>query len=425
MEIFEAAEYALNALRDIGFDDAQVTATSTVGNELNIEFDRASLLRTTQDGKLGLSGFLDGRKTTTTVSSLNAASIQDAITKIFHEVNAAPQDEANAVSISQTLNFQRGPEEVDLDLLVDKVQELIDYRDAQTPLMHINEGFCAHNVVKTRMLTSRGSDLRSVVGSYSIVAFGCAKEGTVTSSFNWAGGACLNLADKYADEWFGVGAMLHETARQINTEKLDKRFTGEVILSPNAVQDLVVWLLSQVNDLSLIANTSLYKKSIGDSITNSLLTLRNTVDGAGVTPISTDAFEVAPVTLIERGSLQTLLPSLYGSRKTGLPHVPNLSTGWSIDAGETTLASMVERVVKGAMVGRLSMGMPASNGDFSAVIKNTFLIRDGALGVALGEVMISGNVAQMLKDIQAVSRERIDAGETNFPWLLVTGLHFS
>jgi PmbA protein len=86
---------------------------------------------------------------------------------------------------------------------------------------------------------------------------------------------------------------------------------------------------------------------------------------------------------------------------------------------------MVGGVQHGALVGRLSMGQPAPNGDFSGVIKNSFLIEGGALGPALSEVMISGNMAQMLRDVVAVSAERLDTGQTLLPWLRVEGLHFS
>ena len=71
------------------------------------------------------------------------------------------------------------------------------------------------------------------------------------------------------------------------------------------------------------------------------------------------------------------------------------------------------------------MGTPAPNGDFSGVIKNSFLIKDGEIGEALSEVMINGNVAKMLKDIVAVSRETIDSGSEELPWIQIANLHFS
>jgi PmbA protein len=86
---------------------------------------------------------------------------------------------------------------------------------------------------------------------------------------------------------------------------------------------------------------------------------------------------------------------------------------------------MVAAVRRGALVGRWSMGSPAPNGDFSGVIKNSFLIEEGELGAALSEVMVSGNMARMLLDVLAVSRERIDTGDQALPWLRIGNLNFS
>ena len=44
---------------------------------------------------------------------------------------------------------------------------------------------------------------------------------------------------------------------------------------------------------------------------------------------------------------------------------------------------------------------------------------------AAPEFNISGNVAQMLKDVAAVSRERLETGTWLLPWVRIGGLHFS
>jgi PmbA protein len=144
-----------------------------------------------------------------------------------------------------------------------------------------------------------------------------------------------------------------------------------------------------------------------------------------VAAISADAFATPPVHVLREGRLATLTPSLYGSRKTGLAHVPVAAGGWELAAGASPLDQVIAGVSRGALVGSLSMGNPAANGDFSGVIKNSFLIESGDIGPALSEVMIAGNVAQMLRDVTAVSRERLDRGLWLLPWLRVAGLSFS
>ena len=164
---------------------------------------------------------------------------------------------------------------------------------------------------------------------------------------------------------------------------------------------------------------------MGQTVTSTALTLKSRFDAPGVAPRSADGFVAAPVELLTQGRLNTLTPSLYGSLKTGLPHVPLASQGWDMAPGSAPLAELMSGVQRGALVDRLSMGRPAANGDFSGVIKNSFLIDSGQRGHALAETMISGNVAQMLRDVRSASSERIDTGAWVLPWLLVQGLHFS
>ena len=77
------------------------------------------------------------------------------------------------------------------------------------------------------------------------------------------------------------------------------------------------------------------------------------------------------------------------------------------------------------LVGRFSMGNPSPAGDFSGVVKNSFLIESGQVGNALSGVMAAGNMARMLEAVLAVSAERIDTGDWQLPWLRIGGLHFS
>jgi PmbA protein len=183
--------------------------------------------------------------------------------------------------------------------------------------------------------------------------------------------------------------------------------------------------MEQLQDGPLIDGSSVYRHDVGKPIASPLFTLRSRYDAPGCAPMSADAFFTPALTLVDAGQLTQLCPSLYGSRKTGLPHKPVASTGWELLAGDTPLAKIIAAVPRGALVGRLSMGSPAPNGDFSGVIKNSFAITKGQLGIALAETMISGNVAQMLKNVVAVSAERIDSGSDALPWLRVGGLHFS
>jgi PmbA protein len=420
----QIAETALERMQAAGFQDSHVSVTVSEQDELNIAHNEPSLLRSTENYNIALVGILDGRKAAATLTDIGDSAIADAAKDLFERVQSAPQDDANAVSADQVGHFEQGPVAPDLDLLAEKTNELLDYRASSTPKVMIEEGGATHRLSRTHEVTSRGTSLSCTVGCLDLGLMCTATEGDKASSFNYSGGRTNDLSGKHAAEFFALGDMLADTQNQIDTQSLGEQFTGEVILAPTAVSDLVGWLLHQLGSQALIADSSVYKDSVGGQIAAASLSLRSNFDAPGHAPFTADGFKAEPMVLLEQGKLTTLLPDLYGSRKTGLPHTPSTS-GWSIDPGSDSKADLIASVKKGALVSRLSMGAPAANGDFSGVIKNSFIVEDGKVGAALAETMVAGNMAQMLKDISGISSEHIDYGGEDFPWLRIPGMHFS
>ena len=420
----QIAESALERMQRAGFDDSHVSVSISGQDELNIAHNEPSLLRSTESYGIALVGILDGRKATATLTDIASDSIGSAATALFERVQSAPQDDANAVSVGQVDHFEQGPAESDLDLLAEKTNELLDFRASETPTVMIEEGGATHRLSRSHEVTSQGTALSCTVGCLDLGLMCTASEGDKTSSFNYSGGRANDLSGKHAAEFFALGDMLVDTRNQVETRALGSRFTGEVVLAPSAVSDLVGWLLQQLGSQALIAGSSAYRNSVGEQVAATSLSLRSNFDAPGHAPYTADGFKAAPIHLVDAGKLTTLLPDLYGSRKTGLPHVPSTS-GWRIDPGGDSKAELIASVKQGALVSRLSMGAPAPNGDFSGVIKNSFIIEGGEIGGALSETMVSGNMARMLLDINGISAEHIDYGGEDFPWLRIPGMHFS
>ncbi|MDA0977526.1 MAG: metallopeptidase TldD-related protein [Proteobacteria bacterium] len=424
VDLERLAEDALAALKAAGFEHAQVSASVSELDELNINHNEPSLLRSTEDHSLSLMGIIDGRKASTALTDLSEDAIAQGVASLLDRARLAPQDDANAVSENQQGHFEQGPATPDGDLMAARVSELLEFRKRETPKMQIEEGGASHRFSKGILLTTGGTRLTRAIGCYSLSVMGTAIDGDRSSSFNYTGGITNDLSQGHASTLFGIGDMLRETERQIETSSFDGNFKGDIILAPTAVGDLLGWLMGQLQDMALISDNSIYRDKVGEMIASQLLKLKSRFDAPGHAAYTADGFVTPPLTLVDRGRLTCLIPGLYGSRKTGIEHRPTTS-GWVVEPGKTPKSELIAGIDKGAMVNRLSMGSPGANGDFSGVIKNSFKIEGGSLGAALTETMIAGNMADMLMDIVAVSSEHLDLGGENFPWIRINNLSFS
>lgn len=430
LDLDAVAERALALLRGQGFDAAQVEVGETWLSELNLAHNEPSLLRSTHGRRIALSGLRDGRRAATELTDPAPERLAEAAAALWQAAASAPRDEAHAVSAGQRAAIVQGPVEVEPAQLgrelADAMAGLLAFRAEQTPTLMIEEALAAHTRQRRLLCTSAGSRLASDLGWYGLMVMGLAREDGRSSSFDYTGGEVERLDGAPVHERCGIGTMMRALTRQVRTEPWGPRGPGEVVLTPAALADLLDWLLGQLGDTALIAGTSLYRDRVGQVIASPLLDLASRFDAPGVAAVSADGFATPPVQLLREGRLQCLTPSFYGSRRTGLPHVPLAAGGgWALAAGATPLAELLAGVGRGALVGRLSMGNPAPDGSFSGVIKNSFALRDGVLGPALAETMIAGNIANLLRDVVALSAERVDRGAWCLPWLRAGGLNFS
>ena len=144
MDIRKIADRALNQLTEKGFDEALVGISVSEQDELNIILNEPNLLRSTEDYSLTLSGIVDHRKASMTLTDLNEGVIDNGVSELLERAKLSPQDEAHAVSENQVKHIDQGPQHADMDLLAAKVEELLAFRATETPKMSIEEGGATH-----------------------------------------------------------------------------------------------------------------------------------------------------------------------------------------------------------------------------------------------------------------------------------------
>jgi PmbA protein len=418
----------LDELLKAGADKARCSLTLTDKHELNVDLGEFSLLRTTFDTSVDLAAIKDAKKGSTAINRSDRPALRQAAADVLDIAAASAPDEAHDIAAAgPPAEFSSGSSRPDPDKMYSRMKEMLREIAARYPQVMVRQAILDFTRTENYFLNSNGVDFVTRKGIYRCMVFFSSREGERVSSFNITGFSLKDLEQSL----LGCGSLdtlLRQSTEQIVTQPLQGKFVGEVIITPDCLGDLLGFLTGAIGDGPLISGTSIYRDQLDQQIAAPNFSLHSRplsdeiCDGYFVTA---DGYAAQNCTIVENGVLKSFLLSLYGSRKTGRPRAVNDGGAFVVDPGETAFDDMVSSVKKGILLARFSGGDPNENGDFAGVAKNSYLIEDGEIKDPLSESMISGNFAEMLKNITAISRERIDFGNAILPWIAVSGVTVS
>ena len=256
----------------------------------------------------------------------------------------------------------------------------------------------------------------------------CATDGERTTGLDYTS-VKIDSLDRPIIEAGSIRTHLESIQDSIRPETLEGKFEGTVIVTPWMATNFMYMLLDNYTGNGVVMDgTSLWLDKVGEQVASELLTVslkpydERIVIGERETD---DGYRTEDVTLIDHGVLKTHLLNLYTSKKTGRPVVKNTGFDLVMEGGSTPLAEMIASVDKGLILGGFSGGEPGTNGEFSGVAKNSFLIENGKVKCAVTETMVNGNLGELVKNIRAVSREVCCDGETVMPYFAADGVVIS
>lgn len=423
MKRTDAAEFALESLKKAGAEKAQVTASNTVKQELNVEANEISLFRTVVNQNLTLKVIKDQRLATTNVNKLDRESILKASAEVMEILKAGSPDEAYDISaVPAKKHFEHGVMQPDQDKMYSRLDELMETNRKEFPLI-IQEGVTIdHSKFDHVLLNSNGVEFTSTQGHYDFSSMFTAKNNGKASSFNYTGGSLRELSRPLMDN-FGLRELLGQSSEQIETKAVPEKFVGDLILTPHCLQSFLYNLLGMLSDGPMISGTSLLKDKLGQKITSpfSVKAEPRGNDFASHEYYNTDGFESENMTIIDQGILKSFRLSLYGSKKTGKERAKSAGTNMYVSGGNDSREDLIKSVKKGILLCRFSGGNPGENGDFSGVAKNSYYVENGKILYPVSETMISGNILDLFSHVEGLSKEQINFGSSRFPWMRAVG----
>jgi len=421
-------KFTKDAILKAGAEKAECTLVKKEKHELNVAAGEISLFRSTFDNNLNLTGMLDDKKGSITVNKLDEKTLGSAALQVIDMVRSSKADKANDIAEYQPpREFNSGPEKADLDKMYFRLVEFMKYSTEAYPstiIEEINFDFTRSNKYYTN---SNGVDFVSNKGLYSFVVMFTTKEGEKTSSFNYAAYLSKDL-DRPFKDCGSIDRLLKQSGEQLDVRSVPEKFVGDIIVTPECMDFVTDNIVNYLSSYPLITGNSVYKDKLGKKIADSTFTLHSkpvSDDLAFNYFVTGDGYIAENNKIIDKGVLNSFVIGLYGANKTGLPKAVNRGDCYVIDAGNITLEEMIRSTKRGLLLCRFSGGNPSDNGDFSGVAKNSYYIENGKVMYPVNETMVTGNLVEMLENINTISTETVNFGYTESPWINFSGVTIS
>lgn len=415
------AEKTKSALERACADKAQFTVSEKETHEFNVDGGEFSLFRTMFDHGLSISAYKENKKGSISINSFDDASIENAVTDCLKSAESGVADEAYDIAPKQENEcFRQGAYEPDIDLFFERTKELMADIQKRHPKILMEQMIVTHEKRHSIYTNTNGTEFETYEGEYSIDLMFSGHEGETSTSF-FGTGIVTDTLDRPFIELGTVEKDLTDVEAQLHTVPVEGKFDGVAVLTPGCLGEFLYYMVSNfASDGVILEKTSIWLDKLEKQVADPRITISfNPLDSRIVCGdrYTSDGFKAENFDLIKDGVLKSFLLSLYVANKSGFAPAKNTSFNIVVEGGDTPYADIIKNVKRGIIVGRFSGGQPSTNGDFSGVAKNSFLIEDGEIKGAITETMISGNLADLLNNLNAISMETVANGGVVLPYM--------
>ncbi len=420
-DIKRIAEKTGQLLSDAGARKAQYTVTEKEKHEFNVDGGEFSLFRTLFDRSLSITAYKDQKKGSAFTNQFNDAAIESAVSDCIKSAESGVADECYDIApIQEKEIFRDGAYEPNIDLFFDRTRELMTDIRKRHPKILMEQMIVTHDKIHTVYRNTNGTEFEVYEGAYSVSLMFSAHEGDTTTSF-FGSGVYTDKLDRPFIELGSLEKDLSDTEAQLNTIPVEGKFDGIIVLTPASLGGFLGSAISNfASDSVILEKTSIWLDKMDKQVADSRITISMRPGDPRIVcgqRYTADGFRSEDYDLIKEGVLKSFLLSLYVANKSGFAPAKNTSFSIVIEGGDTAYTDMIKNIKKGLIIGRFSGGQPGTNGDFSGVAKNSFLVEDGQIKGAVSETMISGNLSELLNSLVAISRETVADGTFVLPYM--------
>ena len=420
-DLIDISEKIKAALSESGVSKYAISASRSQMDEFNAENGEFSLYRTVYSGSLGVTVFKDGKRGAASGNDLSGEGIEKTVSDAISAADAGEPDPAYDIApCAGREHFSYGVTEPDTDLLFARSKEFLSDIARDYPKIAVMLAVISHGSARTLYENSNGTLFTTECGEYGASIEFSANDGENVTGMDGAGFATDDLSTPFIDR-ADARAKLSDTEKRLKLIPFDGKFEGTAILTPSCLGEFLSMLLDNYAAGNVILDgTSLWLDKVGQKVADEKLTVSFPTSDPRIVSRSnytSDGFRAETFNIIEKGVLNGHMLGLYVANKTGRPVVKSEFGSAVVEGGDVTLGEMIKAIDRGIIVGSFSGGHPGTNGEFSGVAKNAFLIEGGKIAGAVSEVMINGNLGEMFGNISGISSETVADGSSVLPYM--------
>ncbi len=298
---------------------------------------------------------------------------------------------------------------------------------------------CARQVVV--LSNSHGLCQQAIETHCSWFAMGMGKTENEVTSFDYDGGTVWNKNSLEKEIIHTIGRFRESVVGSLGPRQA-KDYRGAVLLHPVAVMHILGQVIAfNANGKNHYDGISSWKDQMGNQVcSGSLQVAEDPLDKnrpEGWSPFDREGVASAKHEIIRQGQLQFAAHNCFSAHQAGVSPTGNASGGatalpqigfsnFSLSGIKNQTVSenaLYQQLGSGLVLKRFSGSCDPVSGQFSGVAKNSWWVEKGQRSHAVQEIMVSGNVFELLKQIIAIgSTLHTNLGGSRAPYILVDGV---
>ncbi len=444
-ELLTNSEILLEALPPSSSLHGEIVATRSRTMRVVYENNDFSVSTTHTNTQYGVRAIMDGKLGFMTTNANDPERLREVAqeTKQVAEFSIPSEHHQIASEQSNPEYFEAYDE--DLSALhaegLCKLAEQVVNEATQDPKVAI-ERVEAECTVKTDTVANSNGVRQAVTSSdFSWFGMGSGRDGDDITSFDYDGASVIRFSE--------IDKRVEETMRRLRESLVGslgarpgKSYKGRVLLHPIAVVDLLGGLLeTNCNAKNHQDGISAWQGLVGDSVASNILNVyedpQNQQRASGWLPFDREGVHTQRHDLLIEGVLSFLAHNCFSAHREGVAPTGNANgnarslprTGFSNLTFEGVAGQTVDEALlptqlnTGLVLKRFSGNNDSISGQFSGVAKNSWWIENGQRTHAVHEIMVSGNVFDLLKQIVSIgSQPHRLIGDIVAPYILVDGV---